>query len=88
MEYVSELQGLDAGGRAAGCEECGKYSTRAIVLANFPSDLKDLIYVFLRCEIVSGNEGGRVGGGRREEGWEGGKEWKGSGEYECTREEV
>ena len=66
MEYISELQGLDAGGRAAGCEECGKYSTRAIVLANFPSDLKDLIYVFLRCEIVSGNEGGA--GGRWEMG--------------------
>ena len=63
MEYISELQGLDAGGKAAGCEECGKYSTRAIVLANFPSDLKDLIYIFLRF----GCGGIGVAGGK---GWE------------------
>ena len=49
LEYVSELQGLEDGGKAAGCKECGKYSTRGIVLANFPSDLQDLVYIFLRC---------------------------------------
>lgn len=62
MEYVSELRGLDEGGRAAGCEDCGKYCTRAIVLANFPGDLKDLIYIFLRYEIVwLDMEGERLG---------------------------
>lgn len=47
-QYISELKGIADGAKAAGCEECGKYTTRAIVLANAPGDNQDWVYVLLR----------------------------------------
>eukprot|EP00050_Salpingoeca_kvevrii_P017702 m.67473 g.67473 ORF g.67473 m.67473 type:complete len:503 (-) comp7682_c0_seq2:947-2455(-) len=47
-EYLEELQGLQAGGAAAGVHNVGKMIERVIVLANAPGDLKDFIFVLLR----------------------------------------
>ena len=47
-EYKQELQGLADGAAASGCSECGRYTTRAIVLANAPGDLKDFLLILKR----------------------------------------
>ena len=36
------------GAAVQGCKECGKYASRAIVLANAPGDLQDFLYILLR----------------------------------------
>lgn len=43
-----ELQGIADGAAAQGCQACGSYATRAIVLANAPGDLQDFIFILLR----------------------------------------
>ena len=44
----TELRGVADGARSKGCDECGKYITRGIVLANAPGDKKDFVYILLR----------------------------------------
>ena len=46
--YKTELQGLADGAKAQGCDVCGQYITRGIVLANAPGDIDDFIYILLR----------------------------------------
>jgi len=47
-QFKTELDGLEYGARDKGCNQCGQYITRAIVLANAPGDLQDFIYVLMR----------------------------------------
>ena len=46
--YLQELEGLAAGAKDNGCDLCGVYVTRYIVLANVPSDAKDMLKIFMR----------------------------------------
>lgn len=43
-----ELLGLEYGAREKGCDFCGQFVKRAIVLANAPGDLEDFVYILLR----------------------------------------
>lgn len=46
QDYMDEISGLTAGGRAAGIKhDLGKYSTRGIVLANFPGDIQHITLI-------------------------------------------
>ncbi len=59
--------GVAEGAFAQGCEDCGAYVTRAVVLANAPGDVQDFLLILLR-EFVdkmhrSGDGGGGGGGG-------------------------
>ena len=44
---MAELRGVAEGSADAGCSECGRYVTRAILLANLPGDLQDFLYILL-----------------------------------------
>ena len=43
-----ELQGIADGAGAQGCQVCGSYITRAVVLANAPGDVEDFVFILLR----------------------------------------
>ena len=53
QEYLDEIAGISAGGKAAGNkQDIGKIAGRGITLANFPSDLPNLKYI-IEDEIKS-----------------------------------
>ena len=43
-----ELQGIADGAAAQGCQACGSYIIRAVVLANAPGDVQDFVFILLR----------------------------------------
>merc|ERR1712232_1266819 len=45
-ELMEELNGIEQGGNAVGIKNVGSYITRTITLANLPSDLNDMKYIF------------------------------------------
>merc|ERR1712232_199915 len=46
-ELMEELNGIEQGGNAVGIKNVGSYITRTITLANLPSDLNDMKYIFI-----------------------------------------
>jgi len=47
MVYQRELKALANGSAKAGCSFCGLFTTRAYVLANLPSDKKDIVKLLM-----------------------------------------
>ena len=45
LTLLKELEGLQAGGADAGYPLAGRYIQRGILLANFPGDVEDIVYV-------------------------------------------
>jgi hypothetical protein len=61
QEYLDEISGISAGGKAIGAKrDVGKVAGWGITLANFPGDLDDLVYILTdekNHPPPSGNEG-------------------------------